>query len=190
MLSYEVKNLIMKLFFISDIHGSAKYTKIALDMFIKEKADYLIILGDVLNHGPRNPLPEGYNPKEVAELLNKYSQKIIAVRGNCDSEVDTMMLQYPFMVDYNVLLYKNIKLFLTHGHIYEDYSKLNLCSKDVIIHGHTHIPYIKPTKDGIIINPGSITYPKENNPHTYGILEDDKFFIKTLEGIIYMEACL
>ncbi len=172
----------MKLVFISDIHGSLKYAQKAIEIFNKEKGDYLIILGDILYHGPRNPLPEEYNPKEVANLLNEYWDKIIAVRGNCDSEVDAMIIKFPIMADYSIILHENRRFFITHGHIYNEKDKPNISTGDVLIHGHTHIPIIKEV-DGIhIINPGSITYPKENNPHSYGVLENSGFSIKTIEG--------
>lgn len=172
----------MKLFFMSDIHGSLKYAKLGIDAFIKEKADYMAILGDVLYHGPRNPLPEEYNPKEVANLINKYKNKIIGVRGNCDADVDQMLLEYPCMMDYNVILADNKRVFITHGHIYNEKNMLNMAEDDVLIYGHTHIPVAKKENDIYIINPGSISYPKENNPHSYGILEDNVFYIKDICG--------
>lgn len=172
----------MKLFFMSDIHGSLKYAKLGIDVFIKENADYMVILGDVLYHGPRNPLPEEYNPKEVANLINKYKNKIIGVRGNCDADVDQMLLEYPCMMDYNVILADNKRVFITHGHIYNEKNRLNMAEGDVLIYGHTHIPVAKKENDIYVINPGSISYPKENNPHSYGILEDNIFYIKDICG--------
>ncbi|MGG7165375.1 phosphodiesterase [Clostridium ihumii] len=172
----------MKLFFMSDIHGSLKYAKLGVDAFIKENADYMVILGDVLYHGPRNPLPEEYNPKEVANLINKYKNKIIGVRGNCDADVDQMLLEYPCMMDYNVILADNKRVFITHGHIYSEKNMLNIAEGDVLIYGHTHIPVAKKENDIYVINPGSISYPKENNPHSYGILEDNIFYIKDICG--------
>ena len=180
----------MKLLFISDIHGSAKYAREGINAFIKEKADFLVILGDVLYHGPRNPLPEGYDPKEVAEILNNYTNKIIGVRGNCDSEVDSMLLNYPSNMDYNIILLDNRRIFITHGHIYNEDKLPNLASNDVLVYGHTHIPTSKRTDKGIILNPGSISYPKEGHPHTYGILERDKFYVKTINSELYMEFTL
>ena len=107
----------MKLFFASDLHGSLTATQRMIDAFTASKADHLLLLGDLINFGPRNPIPEGHNPIAVAELLNQYAESIIAVRGNCDSEVDQMLLSFPIMSDYNiVLLPTGQKLFLTHGH--------------------------------------------------------------------------
>lgn len=175
----------MKLFFVSDIHGSAFYTRRALEIFKKEEADFIVILGDELYHGARNPLPVEYNPKEVTELLNEYADKIIAIRGNCDSEVDAMVLNYPMMSDYSIVLYNGRRLFLTHGHVYDEENLPKLSSGDVFIYGHYHIPKAEKKGDVFIINPGSITFPKENNPNTYAMLEDNIFTIKDLEGNIF-----
>ncbi|MBF8982679.1 phosphodiesterase [Lutibacter sp. B2] len=174
----------MKIFFISDIHGSHYYLKKALDCFKKEEADHIVILGDALYHGPRNSLPKEYNPKEVANLLNEYKDKIIAVRGNCDSEVDQMIINYPMLGDYSIILNNNRKMFLTHGHIYNEDNLPNLSKGDILIHGHTHIPVAEKLDSIYLINPGSISLPKENNPNSYGILEGELFQIKDLEGIV------
>ena len=180
----------MKLFFISDIHGSVYYLKKALDLFKEETADYLVILGDILYHGARNPLPLEYSPKEVIDIINSYSDRIIAVRGNCDSEVDEMVLDFPIMATYSNILYNNRRLFLTHGHIYNEVKLPNLRPGDVLIHGHTHVLRADKKDNIYIINPGSITLPKENNPHTYGVLDDDIFMIKDLEGNVVKEIKL
>lgn len=180
----------MKLFFISDIHGSIYYLKKALEFFNEEKADYLVILGDILYHGARNPLPQEYSPKEVIDLINSYSDRIIAVRGNCDSEVDEMVLDFPIMATYSNILYNNRRLFLTHGHIYNEVKLPNLRPGDILIHGHTHVLRADKKDNIYIINPGSITLPKENNPHTYGVLDDDIFMIKDLEGNVVKEIKL
>lgn len=180
----------MKLFFISDIHGSIYYLKKALEFFNEEKADYLVILGDILYHGARNPLPQEYSPKEVIDLINSYSDRIIAVRGNCDSEVDEMVLDFPIMATYSNILYNNRRLFLTHGHIYNEVKLPNLRPGDILIHGHTHVLRADKKDNIYIINPGSITLPKENNPHTYGVLDDDIFMIKDLEGNVVKEVKL
>lgn len=178
----------MKLFFISDIHGSVYYTKKALNLFKEEKADYIIILGDQLYHGARNSLPLEYNPKVVASLFNEIGNKIIAIRGNCDSEVDAMVLNYPMMSTYSNILYNNRRIFLSHGHIYNEEVIPKLDRGDVFIYGHTHIPVVDKKKDIYIINPGSITFPKENNPNSYGVLEDDIFRIKDLCGNTFKEV--
>lgn len=180
----------MKLFFISDIHGSIYYLKKAFENYEKEVSDYIIILGDELYHGARNELPEGYNPKEVAEFLNGYKEKIIAVRGNCDSEVDEMVLEYPMMTTYSNILYNGKRLFLTHGHLYNRENLPKLSKGDVLIYGHTHVPVAEKQDDIFIINPGSISMPKENNPNSYGVLEDDLFQIKDLNGNTFMKIKL
>ena len=177
----------MKIFFISDIHGSLFYLKKSLEEFKKEKADYIIILGDQLYHGARNPLPIDYNPKEVAQLLNEFSDRIIAVRGNCDSEVDEMVLEFPIMSTYSTILYNGRRLFLTHGHIYNENNLPKLKEGDAIIYGHTHIPKLEKKGNTYIINPGSITFPKENNPNSYGILENNTFKIKDFQGNVFKE---
>lgn len=177
----------MKLFFMSDIHGSLYFLKKALECFKSENADNIIILGDALYHGPRNPIPEDYNPSKVAELLNSYKEKIIAVRGNCDSEVDQMLLQFPMLGDYAVILYNGIRIFLTHGHIFNPGKLPPLSKGDVFVYGHIHVPVADKINDIYILNPSSITSPKENNPNTYGILEDNIFSIKDFHGNVIKE---
>lgn len=180
----------MKLFFISDIHGSIYYLNKALEKFKEEQADYLVILGDILYHGARNDLPRDYEPKSVIEILNSYSDKIIAVRGNCDSEVDQMVLDFPIMASFSNILYNNIRLFLTHGHVYNEDNMLNLKDGSVFISGHTHILRAEKKDNIYFINVGSITLPKENNPHTYGVLEDNLFRIKDLDGDVVEEIVI
>jgi uncharacterized protein len=167
---------------MSDIHGSFYYLKKAIEAYEREKCDYIIILGDALYHGPRNSLPKEYDPKAVAEVLNSHKNNIIAVRGNCDSEVDQMLISYPMMSDYSVILYNNRRLFLTHGHIYNKNNLLNIDKNDVLIYGHTHIPLAEKEDGKIILNPGSISLPKNNNPNSYAILENDIFTVKNLDG--------
>lgn len=130
----------MKLMFASDIHGSLPATERVLSLFEQSGAQWLIILGDVLNHGPRNALPEGYAPAQVAEKLNQYADKIIAVRGNCDSEVDQMLLHFPITAPWQQVLLANCRLFLTHGHLFGPDNLPALTTGDVLVYGHTHIP--------------------------------------------------
>src|SRR5665647_651813 len=172
----------MKIFFISDIHGSLFFLKKALEACKEEKAKYIVILGDALYHGPRNPLPCDYNPEAVASLLNEYKDKIIAVRGNCDSEVDQILIEYPMMSDYSIMLCNNRRLFLTHGHIYNENNLPNLSENDVLVHGHTHIPVAKKQNGIFVLNPGSISLPRENIPNSYAVLQDNLFQIKDLDG--------
>lgn len=176
----------MKLFIISDIHGSYKYLEKAICKFKELQADYLLILGDILYHGARNDLPVGYNTKKCLALLNDHAKKIIAVRGNCDSEVDQMVLDFNITADYNQLIYNNKKLFITHGHLYED-SLPNLCEGDIIVQGHTHVLKAENIKGIHTLNPGSISLPKEDNPHTYGLIENDIFKVLDFKDSIILE---
>ncbi len=173
----------MKYFIISDIHGSLTYLSKAMNQYKKSDADYLIILGDILYHGARNPLAEGYNPKGCIELLNEHASKIIAIRGNCDSEVDQMVLDF-VLQETNILIHLNKKVFLTHGHIYEKHTQLT--DGDIFINGHTHV--VRAEKiDGIhYLNPGSITLPKETSVRTFAILGDD-FKVYSLDGELVKE---
>ncbi|WP_409306937.1 phosphodiesterase [Pectobacterium sp. B1J-3] len=172
----------MKLMFASDLHGSLSATEQVLSLFEKQGADWLILLGDFLNHGPRNPLPDNYQPAEVAARLNIYAKRIIAVRGNCDSEVDQMLLHFPITAPWqHVLLPKN-RLFLTHGHIYHPDNLPPLNAGDVLAYGHTHIP-IAEQREGIYhFNPGSVSLPKGGYAASYGMLEDDVLYVLPLLG--------
>ncbi|GLT15666.1 phosphodiesterase [Vibrio algivorus] len=173
----------MKLFFISDLHGCLKATKTALKHFERSEAEHLILLGDVLNHGPRNPIPVSYDPVQVAQLLNQYKTHIIAVRGNCDSEVDQMLLEFPIMSDYTVvLLDSGSKLFLTHGHIYNQQHLPLLNAGDVLCHGHSHIPQAAWVGEHFIFNPGSTTFPRGQIEASYGLYEGDVFRVCKLNG--------
>lgn len=177
----------MKLFIISDIHGSLYYLKKVMEIFEKENYDKLVILGDELYHGPRNSLPKDYSPKEVIEILNKYKDKIIAVRGNCDSEVDQMVLSYPIMSDYSMIYLGNKRVFLTHGHIYNIDNPLPMLEGDILLYGHFHIPMIEKKEERYFFNPGSISLPKNNSNHSFVILDETKFQIKDLDENILME---
>lgn len=171
----------MKVMFISDIHGSYTYAKKAIDLFEEEKADKLVILGDILYHGPRNDLPEGYAPKQVIPLLNSYKNKIIAVRGNCDAEVDQMVLDFPIRADYATIDVDNHHFFLTHGHLFGETNLPNLNNGDVFVYGHIHKQVAKKENNVYIINPSSISLPKEGN-NSYGIYENNCFSIKEMDG--------
>ena len=177
-------NTAMKLLIASDIHGSAKWCSRLLERFKEEKADKLLLLGDILYHGPRNPLPDGYDPIGVFNMLNEMADSIIAVRGNCDSEVDQMVLSFNVSSDYATVCDGKVKLTLSHGH--RIIPPLN--SGDVYLTGHTHLPLNAVENEGYIhLNPGSVSLPKDGSPRGYILYEDGKFLFKTIEGIIYDE---
>lgn len=173
----------MKLFFASDIHGCAESAQRMLSAFDQSGAQHLLLLGDILNHGPRNTIPQGYAPMKVVELLNAYGEKIIAVRGNCDSEVDQMLLNFPMMADYNwVLLPDGRRIFLTHGHIYRVDSPPHLSAGDIIASGHTHLPVAEKQGQIILFNPGSVTIPRGEHKASYGLFEDNLLSVMTFDG--------
>ncbi|QUI21710.1 phosphodiesterase [Vallitalea pronyensis] len=172
----------MKLMFVSDIHGSNYYADKAIEKFKEEKADYMVLLGDLLYHGPRNPLPKDYAPSKVLLLLNQYKDKIVAVRGNCDSEVDQMVLEFPMMSDYTIIFDGTRRIFATHGHGFNEGNMPPLQDGDMLIHGHTHIPVAKEVSGKYIMNPGSISLPKEDYPNSYGIWENNRFMVKDFDG--------
>ena len=177
----------MKLMFASDIHGSAYYCRRMLELYQKSNANRLILLGDILYHGPRNDLPKDYAPKEVIAMLNPLKDQILAARGNCDTEVDQMVLEFPILADYAFLLVEGQAIYATHGHIFHENHLPPVQDGDVLIHGHTHLLEAKEirTEDGRrikILNPGSVSIPKGGNPATYGILEDGVFSILDLEN--------
>lgn len=168
----------MKLLIASDIHGSAAFCRNLIEVIKRENADKVLLLGDILYHGPRNNLPEEYAPKEVAAMLNEIKGKLLCVRGNCDTEVDQMMLSFPVLSDSAMLFIDGMTIYASHGH--HDFPALE--EGDVVISGHTHIP-VDYVKDGVrYINPGSVSIPKENSWHGYVILENGEFIWKNLEG--------
>lgn len=171
----------MKYMIVSDIHGSAYYTEKVIHLFESHHCDWMILLGDILYHGPRNPLPEGHDPKIVVSLLNPYASKIIAVRGNCDAEVDQMLLEFPCLGDYALIVDNNITLFATHGHIYHE-DRLPKLHKNIFLYGHTHLWTLKKAGNLVICNPGSVSLPKENRPNTYAIYENECISIYDLNG--------
>ncbi|MGF1694984.1 phosphodiesterase [Vibrio lamellibrachiae] len=179
----------MELFFASDLHGSLPATQRVLEKFEQSGADTLVLLGDVLNHGPRNPIPEGYAPADVATLLNQYADSIIAVRGNCDSEVDQMLLSFPMMTDYTwLLLESGQRMFITHGHLYNSTKRPPLKINDLMAFGHTHIP-VAEKDDGIILfNPGSVTFPRDGHPASYGLYSDGELQVISFSGDV-ISAC-
>ena len=177
----------MKLLIASDIHGSAYYCRKLLEAYKKEEADKLILLGDILYHGPRNDLPEEYAPKEVIAMLNPMKQEILCVRGNCDTEVDQMVLEFPILADYGFLYERGRMIFLTHGHVFNENHLPMLKKGDILLHGHTHVPVCREHEEYIYMNPGSVSIPKEGSEHSYMTYEDGIFIWKNLDRDSYME---
>ena len=168
----------MKLMFISDIHGSFYYANQAIKKFEEEKADKLIILGDILYHGPRNDLPTEYAPKKVISLLNAYKNKIIAVRGNCDAEVDQMVSEFPIIKDV-IISVDGLNLFLTHGHIYGP-QNIPANAGDVLLYGHYHVTNMEKKDNVYLLSPGSISLPKNDTKRAYIVYENRTFTLKDL----------
>lgn len=201
----------MKYLIASDIHGSAYYCEKLIDQFHRHCADKLIILGDVLYHGPRNALPLGYEPKKVAEMLNKISDKIICIKGNCDCEVDQMMLDFPIMADFAIMPCGNRTIFMTHGHkygaeviekYYRDMAEYKAAMErgdktavrpapipaisvgDVLLQGHTHQSACYEMACGVVnINPGSVSIAKNGDTCGYMTFEDNIFTRYNLDGV-------
>lgn len=181
----------MKLMFASDIHGSLYYGEKTVEKYKKEKADKLILLGDLLYHGPRNDLPKEYEPKGVIALLNGIKNEILAVRGNCEAEVDQMVLEFPVMAEYMIMYIENRMLFITHGHIFNTSNPPMLKDGDILIHGHTHIQAMEDFgNNNIYINPGSVAIPKNGNKPSYMIYENGIFTIKDFDGNSIMERAI
>ncbi|MEG2931216.1 MAG: phosphodiesterase [Ruthenibacterium sp.] len=174
----------MKLLLASDIHGSAYYAKALCEIYEKERPDKLVLLGDLLYHGPRNDLPRDYDTKAVTALLNAHKNDILAVRGNCDAEVDQMVLAFPIMADYATIFDRGRMLFLTHGHLFHEDKLPNFSAGDVLIHGHTHERVLAERGDYVLLNPGSIALPKGDGRHSYAVYEDGTFTTKATDGTV------
>ena len=173
----------MKWMIASDLHGSYFYASQMQQAFEREQADRLLLLGDMLYHGPRNDLPEGYAPKQVMPLLNGMKDRLLCVRGNCDAEVDQMVLEFPVLADYAVLPVGQRLIYATHGHIYHVKNLPPLAPGDVLLHGHTHVPaWTEFGQGNLYLNPGSVSIPKENSPHSYMTLKGNTMQWKELES--------
>lgn len=165
----------------SDLHGSAKYCWLLIEAFRRENADKLLLLGDVLYHGPRNTLPEEYAPQEVIEMLTAIKGRIIGVRGNCDAEIDECLLPFP-LSDYSSVFVDGLKIYLSHGHR----TVPPLGVGDIYVTGHTHVPLnVKEPEGYYHLNPGSVTLPKEDSCHGYILYSNRTFAFKTLDGEQY-----
>lgn len=187
---YERNSDFMKLMIASDIHGSAAYCRQMIAAYQSEKPDRLLLLGDLLYHGPRNDLPKEYAPKAVIEALNALSDHILCVRGNCEAEVDQMVLDFPVLADYAWLNINGLNIFATHGHHFGKDAPPKLLDGDVLLCGHTHVPAFEKMSRGFYVNPGSVSIPKEDSPNSYLILEERTFSWKTLEGTVYRTESL
>lgn len=178
----------MKYLITSDLHGSIHSLNTILSQFDALQCDMLLLLGDILNYGPRNGLPEGLDPKAVADALNARADRIIAVRGNCDSEVDQMLLQFPLLSDYAWVVDEGRRIFLTHGHVYGE-ERQPAGGFDLLVQGHTHLPHITPQLNGSwCLNTGSPTFPKGGNPPTFALLDGTHLSLRLLDGTIWKEV--
>lgn len=175
----------MKLMIASDIHGSAYYCRKLLEAWNREQPEKLLLLGDILYHGPRNDLPRDYAPKQVISMLNEKKDEILCVRGNCEAEVDQMVLEFPVLADYAIFYEVGHMIFATHGHQYNEKNVPPLKKGDILLHGHTHVPGYQKHEMYTYVNPGSVSIPKEGSEHGYLMLEDGVFIWKTLDGTVY-----
>ncbi|MCR5516797.1 MAG: phosphodiesterase [Lachnospira sp.] len=176
-----------KIMIASDIHGSAYYCKKMLDRYKEEGAKRLVLLGDILYHGPRNDLPKDYAPKEVISMLNPLRNEIICIRGNCDTEVDQMVLDFNVLCEQAFLSVNGQDFVMVHGHKLDEKNMPALKDGDILLCGHTHVPKFEKRGNYTYVNPGSVSIPKENSAHSYIIFED-KFYFKDLDGNVYMEG--
>ena len=176
----------MKWMIASDIHGSAYYCRQLWTRFQEEQADRMLLLGDILYHGPRNDLPRDYAPKEVLEILDQRKDKIFCVRGNCDTEVDQMVLEFPILADYCILTAGDRLIYATHGHNHNLQKMPPLQPGDILLHGHTHIPAWEHFGNGnLYLNPGSVSIPKAESANSYVILQEKTVHWKSLDGNTY-----
>jgi putative phosphoesterase len=180
-----------KILIASDIHGDAETAARLVGIYKSSGAQKLLLLGDILYHGPRNDLPAGYAPKKVIELLNPLADEILCVRGNCDTEVDQMVLSFPILADYAYFSFDGLNILATHGHKYNTQTPPPLAKGDILLHGHTHVPTaVEFGNDNLYINPGSLSIPKENSPKSYMIYENRSFSYMSLDGEEYKKITL
>lgn len=176
----------MKILFLSDIHGSLPALESVLRFYDAHHYDLLVLLGDILNYGPRNGLCPGLDPQAVAERLNARAAHIVCVRGNCDSEVDQMLLQFPIQGTYSMLLVDGLRFFITHGHVYNEKHLPQSPSCEVFVYGHTHLHTLQAARPDegrpAILNTGSPTFPKGGNQPTFATYENHTLSLRTLDG--------
>lgn len=171
----------MKLLIASDLHGSAHYCRLLLEVLYRENADRLLLLGDLLYHGPRNPLPTEYDTQAVAAMLNGVADKLLCVRGNCDADVDQLVLNFPILAENAFLSVDGVTIFASHGHNCGPDVPPPLQKGDYLLCGHTHLPVCRKLGGITYLNPGSLSLPKENTPHSYMLLENGNFTWYDLE---------
>lgn len=171
----------MRYLIVSDIHGCLPALNTVLGYFEYWHCDMLCVLGDILNYGPRNRLPEGLDPKGIAARLNAMTDRIIAIRGNCDAEVDQMLLDFPVLADYAMLVDNGKRLFLTHGHVYNE-ENMPCQGIDLFFYGHTHLWKLERKGAVVVCNTGSVTFPKGGNVPTFAIYEDGTVSVYALDG--------
>ena len=175
----------MKLLIASDIHGSAHYCAQLMARIEAEKPDQVLLLGDLLYHGPRNALPEEYDCPKAYDMLNGIKDRIVAVRGNCDSEVDQMVLEFPVLGDYALLEWEGLTLYATHGHVWNEDHLPPMARGTVLLNGHFHVPACRDHDAYLYLNPGSTSIPKEGSVGSYMTLEGRTFTWKDLDGKAY-----
>ena len=181
----------MKLLIASDLHGDLSSAEELIRKFAAEGCDRILLLGDILYHGPRNDLPPSYNPKGVISLLNAYADKITSVRGNCDAEVDEMVLSFPVLADYALLSLDGISVFASHGHHHTPDNPPPIGKGDVLLGGHTHVyAACKFGDENLYLNPGSVSIPKEGRPKSYMVYENRRFTVKDFGGNILVDVKL
>lgn len=181
----------MKLLIASDLHGSSYYVERLVETIEREQPDRILLLGDLLYHGPRNALPEGYDCPKTMEMLNRYKDRIIAVRGNCDCEVDQMVLAFPVLADYALVEADGVVLYATHGHLWNEDKLPPMAKGTVLLNGHTHVPVCHVHEDYTFMNPGSVSIPKEGSAHSCMILEQGRAVWKDITtGETYLEHTL
>ena len=179
-----------KLLIASDLHGSAFFCHQLMERIASEAPDRILLLGDLLYHGPRNALPEGYDCPKVYGMLNTLKEQVLAVRGNCDCEVDQMVLDFPILSDYALLEVDGVHIYATHGHLWNEGNLPPMQENTVLLHGHTHVPACTKHDRYIYMNPGSVSIPKEGSRHSYMTLEEGLFQWKDLSGAVYQTCAM
>ncbi len=180
----------MKTLIASDIHGSAYFCRKLLRALDREEAPRMLLLGDILYHGPRNDLPEEYAPKEVISMLNPLKDRIVSVRGNCEAEVDQMVLDFPVLADYCLMPVGGHMMFCTHGHVYNEEHLPPMMPGDILLYGHTHVPRAEKVLDKWMLNPGSVSIPKDGTVQSYAVLEDGTFTVRDMDGADFLQEKL